>query len=48
MSFFTVEEITYCGYKIDKNCISKTQDKVEAILNVPRPVCGSHVKILQI
>ena len=27
------DEITYCGYKVDKNGIHKTQEKVEAILN---------------
>lgn len=30
------DQINYCGYKIDKHGIHKTQDNIETILNVPR------------
>lgn len=32
------DEITYCGYKVDKLGIHKKQGKTEAILNSTRPV----------
>lgn len=31
-------EITWYGHKIDKYGIHKTQNKIEAVLNSPRPV----------
>ena len=43
-SFFMKDEITYCDYKVDKNGIHKTQEKVEAILNAPQPNNVSQVK----
>ena len=39
-----MDEITYCGYKVDKNGIHKTREKVEAILNAPQPVNVTQVK----
>ena len=34
---FFQEEITYCGHKIDANGLHKTQDKIEAVINAPKP-----------
>ncbi|XP_028327385.1 uncharacterized protein K02A2.6-like [Gouania willdenowi] len=34
---FFKECIEYCGHKIDKNGLHKTQDKIEAIVNSPQP-----------
>ena len=34
---FFQEEITYCGHKIDANELHKTQDKIEAVINAPKP-----------
>ena len=34
---FFQEEITYCGHKIDANGLHKTQDKIEAVTNAPKP-----------
>ena len=35
-SFFQ-EEITYCGHKIDANELHKPQQKIEAVINAPKP-----------
>ncbi|MCG8113098.1 MAG: RNase H-like domain-containing protein [Candidatus Thiodiazotropha taylori] len=35
-SFFQ-EEITYCGHKIDSNGLHKTKEKIEAVINAPKP-----------
>ena len=34
---FFQEEISYCGHKIDSNGLQKTQEKIEAIVNAPKP-----------
>ena len=34
---FFQEEITYCGHKIDANGLHKTQDKIEVVINAPKP-----------
>ena len=34
---FFQEEITYCGHKIDANGLHKTQDKIESVINAPKP-----------
>ena len=34
---FFQEEISYCGHKIDSNGLHKTQEKIEAIVNAPKP-----------
>ena len=34
---FFQEEITYCGHKIDANGLHKMQDKIEAVINAPKP-----------
>ena len=36
MKFFR-EEISYCGHKIDLNGLQKTHEKIEAIVNAPKP-----------
>ena len=35
--FFTVSEVTYCGYEINGQGIKPVEDKVEAIQNAPVP-----------
>lgn len=30
-------KITYCGYVVDQHGLNKTQRKVDAIVNTPRP-----------
>ena len=34
---FFQEEITYCGHRIDANGLHKTQDKIKAVINAPKP-----------
>ena len=34
---FFQEEISYCGHKIDSNGLHKMQEKIEAIVNAPKP-----------
>lgn len=34
---FFKESIEYCGHKIDKQGLHKTQDKIEAIVKSPQP-----------
>ena len=34
---FFKEKITYCGHDIDKDGLHKSAEKVEAVLNAPRP-----------
>ncbi|XP_061152316.1 uncharacterized protein K02A2.6-like [Syngnathus typhle] len=34
---FFKESIEYCGHKIDKHGLHKTQDKIEAVVNSPQP-----------
>jgi len=34
---FFLRKITYCGHEVDKHRLSKTQEKVDAVVNVPRP-----------
>ena len=34
---FFQEEITYCGHKIEANGLHKTQGKIEAVINAPKP-----------
>ena len=34
---FFQEVISYCGHKIDSNGLNKTQEKIEAIVNAPKP-----------
>ena len=34
---FFQEEISYCGHKIDSYGLHKTQEKIEAIVSVPKP-----------
>lgn len=38
------DEINYCSYKFNKHGIHKTQVKIEAIVNVSRPIIVSRVK----
>ena len=30
-------KITYCGHKVDQHGLHKTQEKVDAVVNAPRP-----------
>ena len=30
-------KVTYCGYEVDKDGLHKTQEKINAVLNAPRP-----------
>ena len=41
---FFQEHVEFCGHKISKNGLHKNQDKIEAVLNAPRP---TNVKELQ-
>ena len=34
---FFQEEISYCGHKINANGLHKTQEKIEAVINAPKP-----------
>ena len=34
---FFQTKITYCGHKVDKHGLHKTQEKVDAVVNAPRP-----------
>ena len=34
---FLHDEVVFCGFKLDKNGLHKTQDKFDAILNSPVP-----------
>ena len=41
---FFKEKITYCGHDIDKDGLHKSAEKVEAVLNAPRPNDVAEVK----
>jgi len=41
---FFKEKIIYCGHDIDKDGLHKSAEKVEAVLNAPRPNDGTEVR----
>lgn len=43
-SQFFMDEIEYCGYKIDRNGIHKTAGKIDAIQNAPKPTDKTQVR----
>ena len=34
---FFQKKVTYCGHEVDKDGLHKTQEKVDAVVNAPRP-----------
>ncbi|CAC5357653.1 unnamed protein product [Mytilus coruscus] len=41
---FFKDEIEFCGHKIDKHGLHKTEDKIKAILDTPEPQNGTQVR----
>lgn len=39
-------KITYCGHKVDKHRLRKIQEKVDAVVNAPRPENIQQVRLL--
>jgi hypothetical protein len=41
---FFKEKVVFCGHEIDANGLHKTQEKIEAVVNAPRPANVSQVR----